>query len=121
MNDTEAYNYIKSYFYRLFVERDLSALEDYLDKSYWDDDIGKYDTDHVRNSKEYLEKWFKDEPTISVEVKKVVIEDDILTAYLEWYKNNGDEKEIMIKGIGLFTIKNKRIIRRHNYVYFKKK
>jgi len=120
VNDKEAEKYLREYFPRLFNKRDLSAIDEYLAKGYWDDDIGNHDDDHVRNSKEYLKKWFEDEPTIKIEIKRVIIEDEIITAYLHWYTDDGRKKETKIKGIGMFLIENGKIKKRHNYIYYRR-
>ena len=118
MNDDEAFDFIKTYFYKLFSKRNLDCLDIYLAKDHFDDDIGILEKDHIRNSKEYLSKWFIDEPTIDVDVIKVISNDNVITAYLNWYVIRNNQKHIIKKGIGIFTIREMKIVKRHTYMYF---
>ena len=120
MDDNEALEYIREYFDRLFKKRDLSAIDEFMHEKYRDDDIGDTDSDHIKNSKEYLTNWFKNEPSINVDVKKVQIEDNVISAYLEWNRINDGVKETLIKGIGIFELENMKIKKRHSHLYFNK-
>lgn len=117
MNDQDALEYIRGYFDELFGKHNLAALDNYLDKDYFDDDIGDSAVDHIQNSKEYLRALFKNQPTIAVEVNKAVIFDNVITTYLEWYVLENGARKTLHKGVAVFVMKDRRIFRRHTYHY----
>jgi predicted SnoaL-like aldol condensation-catalyzing enzyme len=90
----------------------------YLDEKYRDDDIGPECKDHIRDSKEFLANIFKRNPTIQIEVIKVVTRDNVVSAYLEWSVEANGKKKVIRKGIGIFVVKDKKILKRHTFIYF---
>jgi predicted SnoaL-like aldol condensation-catalyzing enzyme len=121
LEDCDAYDFIYDYFNEIFNKRNIDELDIYLDENYYDDDIGEGSKNHIRNSKEYLSNIFKKNPTIEVEVIKVIVRDNVITAYLEWKAERNSKKVILRKGIGIFEIKENKIIRRHTYIYYQSK
>ena len=117
MDNQEGFEFIRSYFNELFGERDINALDRFLDQSYFDDDIGDPSVDHIQNSKEYLKNLLQREPTIGVEVKEVIVHDNVITAYLEWTRMDAGHRQYFRKGVGIFVVKNKRIVKRHTFIY----
>ena len=117
MNSQEGLEYIRGYFDDLFVKRNIDTLDDYLDKSYFDDDIGDPSVDHIQNSKEFLQNLFSCEPAINVEVLDAIVYDDVVTAYLEWYKMNSNNRETIRKGVAIFVMNGKQIVKRHTFIY----
>lgn len=85
MNNQESLEFIQTYFEELFSKRNVDALDIYLDKEYFDDDIDDPSVDHIKNSKEYLLNLFREKPTIRVDVKEAVTRDDVISAFLEWF------------------------------------
>jgi hypothetical protein len=85
MNNQEGFEFIGSYFDELFVKRNINALDSYLHRDYFDDDIGDPQTDHLQNTKDFLANLFREIPTISVDVKDAITRDDVISAYLEWF------------------------------------
>lgn len=120
MDQATAERFVRDYFRALFVDHDLDSLDTYLDKDYWDDDIGETGTDHIVNSKEYLRAMFTEKPGVGVEVKGVSTLDDTITSYLYWYVAEGGVKTITMKGVAIFEMKGKRIAKRHTYIYWEK-
>ena len=118
MNNAEAHRFIQQYFKRLFVDRDLTALDEHLHPNHWDDDIGESSTDHIQNSKEYLTNLFKNTPTIGVEVHSTMIVDNVITSFLEWFRKEGGQKVSLMKGVGIFVMEGNQILKRHNYLYY---
>lgn len=118
MNSQESQEFIRAYFVELFVKRNIEALDVYLDPNYFDDDIGDPNTNHIQNSKKYLAELFKTSPTIGVNVVNAITHDDVISAYLEWYTCENDIKKIIRKGIAIFVIKDRKILKRHTYIYF---
>ena len=118
MNDGEAFEYIKNYFYELFVNKDLGTIDNYLVTNYYDDDIGETTDNHRKESKAYLLELFRKDPTINVCVKKVQVQDDVISAYLEWNSKKEDEIEVLRKGIAIFEIVDMKIRKRHTYIYY---
>lgn len=120
MDQAFADRFVRDYFHALFVERDVDSLDTYLDKNYWDDDIGPNETDHVANAKKYLRTMFKERPGAGVDVMRVLTLDDTITSYLYWYAVDGGVKTIMMKGVAIFEMKENRIARRHTHIYWRK-
>lgn len=118
MNNQEALTYIQTYFDELFVKRNLDAIDLYLDKDYFDDDIGDPGIDHVQSSKEFLAALFKNEPTIGVDVKDAVVHDNVIAAFVEWFVHEQNEKRIIRKGLAIFALNDQKILKRHTYIYF---
>ena len=118
MNNDEAFEYIKNYFNELFVNKDLSAIDNYLDTKYYDDDIGDTTDNHREESKAYLLELFKKDPTINVCVKKVQVQDDVICAYLEWNSKKEGKIKVLRKGIAIFEIVDRKIKKRHTYIYY---
>ena len=120
MNNKEAYEYIRTYFHRLFVERDISALDEYLHPDYWDDDIGESGISHIDNSKQFLYSLFQRLPNIDVNVENVMCNENVITVCLQWVDLHGGHPEILRKGIAVFVLTERKISRRHTYIYFDK-
>ncbi len=118
MNDQEAFEYIHNYFDQLFGKRNTSALDLYLDRDYFDEDIGDPAVDHIQNSKEYLAQLFREQPSIGVDVRAAIARDDVISAFLEWYIIENGVKRVIRKGVANFVVKNGKIIRRHTFVYY---
>jgi hypothetical protein len=118
MNDHEAFEYIYNYFDQLFGRHNISALDFFLDQDYFDEDIGDPAVDHIKNSKEYLARLFREQPTIGVDVKSAVARDDVISAFLEWHVTENSQKRVIRKGVANFVVKNGKIIRRHTFVYY---
>lgn len=117
MNNQEGLEFIRGYFDELFGKRNVKALVDYLDKTYFDDDIGDPSVDHIQNSKDFLQELFLREPTIGVEVIDAICHDDVLTAYLEWYRMDSGSRQSIRKGVAIFIVKDKKIVKRHTFIY----
>jgi len=117
MNNQEGFDFIRGYFDELFGKRNVKALDDYLDKIYFDDDIGDPSEDHIQNSKEFLKELFLRKPTIGVEVIDAICHDDVLTAYLEWYRMDSGSRQLVRKGVAIFVLNGKRIVKRHTFIY----
>lgn len=117
MNEQEAGLYIRGYFDDLFGKHDPDALDRYLDRDYFDDDIGDPTVDHILNSKEYLQALFKNQPTIGVEVNNTAIFDNVISAHLDWYVLENGERRSLHKGVAIFILKGDRILRRHTFIY----
>ena len=119
MNTFEGLNYIESCFDTIFNGRNIAALDIYLDKKYDDDDIPDTETDHVKNSKEYLTQLFKEIPTIMVKVNDAITYDNVIVAFLEWYKTENKSRITLKKGVSIFVLNSEdKVIKRHNYMYF---
>ncbi len=119
MNNIEGLAYLTNYFDNIFNGRNIDALDIYLDKNYDDDDIPDKETDHVKNSKEYLSQLFVEYPTIMVKVHDAITHDQVIIAFIEWYTNENKIEKTMIKGVCMFILNNEnKIIKRHNYIYF---
>lgn len=119
MNQQQSLEFIRTYFHKLFVEHNVDILDEYLDPDYFDDDIGDPHADHIRNSKEFLREWFKRCPTVGVEVLDVMTHDEVLTAYLEWFDHENGVRKSLQKGVAIFVMKDKKIIKRHTFIYTK--
>lgn len=120
MDHREGLEFIRNYFNELFVERNLEALDVYLHEDYFDDDIGDPEVDHRQNSKEFLAELFRDNPGIGIEVMDVMTRDNVITAFLKWYEDQGQEKRMIRKGVAIFVLSGKSIIRRHTFIYAEK-
>lgn len=118
MNNQEGLDFIRKYFEELFVKRNVEALDFYMDPNYFDDDIGDPNTNHLQNSKEYLAKLFKTNPTIGVNVIDAITHDDVISAFLEWFTCENNVKKTIRKGIAIFVIKDRKILKRQTYIYF---
>jgi hypothetical protein len=118
MNNQESLQFLRQYFNELFVKRNLEALDLYLDPGYFDDDIGDPDINHLKNSKEYLTKLFKTNPTIGVDVIDAVAHDDVISAFLEWSICEDKVRRTIRKGVAIFVLKGQRILKRHTFIYF---
>jgi hypothetical protein len=119
MNNQDALEFIRTYFDELFRKRIIAALDQYLDEMYYDDDIGDSSVNHIENSKAFLAEWFKAEPTLGVDVKEAIAQDNVITAFLEWYVIQHNAKRVIQKGVAIFVVKDRKIIKRHTYIYFK--
>ncbi len=119
MNNEEGLAYIRNYFDQIFNGRYTDKLEVFLAQGYDDDDIPDTETDHIKNSREYLTRLFQEIPNIKVKVNGAFTYDNIVVAFIEWYRAEDGIVQPLKKGICLFTLNNEnRIIKRHNYIYF---
>jgi hypothetical protein len=118
MNNQEGLEFIRKYFDELFGKRNVDALDIYLDKNYCDDDIGDPSLDQLKNSKEFLKALFRDEPTIGVDVKDAISRGNVICAFLEWFIMESNLKKTIRKGVAIFVVKNRKILKRHTYIYF---
>lgn len=120
MNNQEALEFIRKYFDEIFNHRNPDALDSYLDDNYHDDDIGEGDiTDHINNSKAYLAEWFRTQPTIGVDVKDAMAQDNVVTAFIDWFVVEDGAKRAIMKGVAIFVLNNRKILKRHTYIYYK--
>lgn len=117
MNSQQGLEFIRGYFDVLFNQRDVNALDHYLDNTYFDDDIGDPSVDHIQNSKDFLTALYEREPTIGVTVVDAICHDDVITAYLEWCRLEGSSRQVIRKGVAVFVMNGKRIIKRHTFIY----
>lgn len=118
MNNQQSLEFVRNYFDELFGKRNVNALDLYLDKDYFDDDIGDPGIDHVKSSKEYLTGLFQRRPTIGVDVTGAMARKNVISAYLEWFVIEGNKKRIIRKGVANFVIKDQKILKRHTFVYY---
>ncbi len=119
MNDDEGRAYIQKYYDQVFNGRNIDELEVFLDKEYDDDDIPDTEIDQIKNSREYLTNLFQKIPSIKVIVNGAITHDNIIVAFLEWYRIEKSLEQSLKKGICIFTINSEnKIIRKHNYIYF---
>ncbi|MEM5776076.1 MAG: nuclear transport factor 2 family protein, partial [Anaerolineaceae bacterium] len=112
MNNQQALDWMRAYFHRLFVERDVDALDDYLHPDYFDDDIGAEVSDHVQDSKDYLRSWFQRSPGIGVDVLEAMAAGGVISAFLDWYVQEGGDKKIIMKGVAVFVLCDGKILHR---------
>jgi hypothetical protein len=112
-----AKRYIKNYFHGLFIKRDLSTIEKYLDKNHFDYDIGTFEKDHITNSKKYLSELFKNKPSIQVKVLKVKSIGNIICAKLRWYETINNLEKTWLEGVATFYIKDKKILKGNTLIY----
>lgn len=118
MNNVEGLAFIREYFEELFHKRNVNVLSSYLDENYFDDDIGESEADHVKCSKEFLSALFKRQPTIGVDVQDAIVQDNVISAFLHWFVLEEDAKRIIRKGVAIFVVENRKIVRRHTYIYY---
>lgn len=118
MNNQEGLEFVRTYFDELFGKRNLDALDVYLDKDYFDDDISEPSIDHIKNSKEYLAELFKERPTIGVDVKDAIVHDNVISAFIEWFVRENNVKKTIRKGIAIFVVNHQKIQKRHTYIYY---
>ena len=118
MNNKESLEFIQKYFNELFGKRNLAALDVYLDKDYFDDDISDPEVDHINNSKAYLKELFRENPTIGVDVNGALTHDNVISAFIEWYVHENNRKRIIRKGVAIFVVNNQKILKRHTFIYF---
>jgi hypothetical protein len=118
MNNQESLAFIRKYFDELFGKRNVNALDVFLDKDYFDDDIGNPEVDHIKNGKEYLKELFREQPTIGVEVKDAVTQDGVISAFVEWFVCENNIRKTIRKGVAIFVVNDQKILKRHTYVYF---
>jgi hypothetical protein len=117
MNNQAGLEFIRKYFDELFGKRNIGALDLYLDENYFDDDIGDAEVDHLENSKEFLAEWFRVQPTIGVEVIDAITQDNVISAFLNWFVIESNTKRIIQKGVVIFVVNNQKILKRHTYIY----
>lgn len=113
MDDAEAFDFIRTYFHRLFVDRDLSALEAYLHPDYWDDDIGDPAVNHREDSRRYLAELFARQPRIGVTVERAVCQGEVIAAYLAWHEGEA----VLRRGVALFVVHGGQIVKRHTFIH----
>ena len=118
MDNSEGLEFIRKYFDELFNKRNINALDVYLDRDYFDDDIGDPNVDHLKSSKEFLTELFTRNPSIGVDVKDAITHDDVISAFLEWFVRENNKKRVIRKGIAIFVVAEQRIRKRHTFVYF---
>ncbi len=118
MNDQESHDFVCKYFDELFGNHDIDALDIYLDKSYFDDDIGDPRVDHIKNSKEYLSKVFRETPTIGVDVNDTIARDNVISSFVEWFVIEDNKRRIIRKGMVIFVVDDQKIKKRHTFIYY---
>ena len=117
INNQEGLAFIREYFDELFVKRNLNAVSSYLDENYFDDDIGESEADHVKCSKEFLSPLFRRQPTIDVDVKDATVQDNVISAFLDWFVLEDHAKRIIRKGVAIFVVDHCKIVKRHTFTY----
>jgi hypothetical protein len=117
MDQQESLAFIQEYFHQLFDLHNIDALDIYLDSDYFDDDIGDPHIDHIQNSKEFLKNLFNKTPTLGVDVKDAISRDNVITAYLEWYLTENGTRMTLRKGVAIFVLRGKKILKRHTFIY----
>jgi hypothetical protein len=120
MNRTESLAYVKNYFHEIFEHKNIDAIDSFVDREYFDDDIGDPKVDHIENSKKFLSDLFTTKPNIGVRVDSAIEKDGVTTSFIEWYEKKDDENEVIRKGIVIFVLRNGKILRRHTFLYFEK-
>jgi len=118
MNNAEGLEFIHRYFDEVFNKRNIDALDDFVDKDYFDDDIGDPKVDHLKNSKEFLKELFRRNPTIGIDVTDAITHDNVISAFLEWFVRENEKKRVIRKGVAVFVVENQRIRKRHTYIYY---
>jgi hypothetical protein len=117
MNNQEGLQFVRAYFDELFGRRNIAALDAYLDPEYFDHDIGDPDVDHLQSSKQFLETLFREQPTIAVEVRDAMAQDDVLAAFLEWSVQEDGRKRVLRKGVAVFVLRQGKILKRQTFIY----
>jgi hypothetical protein len=117
MNDSDGFIYLQNYFGELFGKRNIDALDKYLDREYFDDDIGDPTVDHIQNSKDYLKELFNTNSTVGVDVIKAIANENVISAFLDWYVLENGEKKVIRKGAVNFVLRGERILKRHTFIY----
>ena len=105
--------FLVNYFDNLFIKRDLSTLDKYLDKNHFDYDIGFSSKDHTANSKQYLSELFIRKPTIRVKVLKTKTIKNVICAQLRWYETINKKEIVWQEGIATFLIQNNKMFYMH--------
>lgn len=118
MYNRESHDFVRKYFDELFGCHNIDALDEFLDGSYFDDDIGDPEVDHIQNSKEFLKELFRENPTIGVNVVDTITHDSVISSFVEWYVVENGKIRIIRKGIVIFVVYNQRIIKRHTFIYY---
>lgn len=118
MNNRESHDFVRKYFDALFGCHNVAALDEFLDGSYYDDDIGDPNVDHIQNSKEFLKELFSENPTIGVNVLDTITHDNVISSFVEWFVVENDKRRIIRKGIVTFVVHDQRILKRHTFIYF---
>lgn len=118
MNDLNGLEFIRTYFDELFNRRNIDALDIYLHEEYFDDDIGDPALDHIQSSKEFLADLFQRNPTIGVEVIDAITHENVISAFLEWSVQENGQKRVIRKGVAIFVIDDRKIRKRHTFLYF---
>jgi len=113
-----AKKFLKEYFNTLFVKKRLDRLDDYLDKDYFDSDIGPGVKDHVKNSKEYLPALLEKYPGIRVLVKHAVRFSDVICAHLHWTILKDSKRIVWKKGAAVFVLRGGKILKRSTFIYY---
>lgn len=103
----------------MFDRRNLDILDSFLDENYFDEDIGDPKINHIQNSKEFLAEWFKEQPTLGIDVMDAIAQENVISAFLQWHVTEANAKKIVQKGVAIFVVKNQRIARRHTWIYYK--
>lgn len=119
MDKNWAFDYLVNYFHELFDLQHTSALDEFLDPRYHDDDIGDDNADHIQNSKEYLAELFAREPGIRVKVEEVMVRDEVITAFLTWYQLEKGVDQSLYQGVAVFVMNGNKIAHRHTFIYHK--
>jgi hypothetical protein len=118
MNNQEGLEFIRQYFAELFGKRNIAVLDLYMDKDYFDDDIGDPSINHIQASKEFLARLFAERPTIGVDVKDAVTQDNVIAAFIERFVIEGGVRRTITKALAIFVVDNRKIVKRHTYLYF---
>lgn len=118
MNKDEALAYLRKYFHELFEKRNLEALDTFLDDDYFDDDVGDPTINHKEEAREFLANFFREKPTIGVDVIEALAYDEVISAFLEWFEIKKGIKKVFMKGVAIFVLRNEKIIKRHTFLYY---
>lgn len=118
MNNRESHDFVRKYFDELFGCHNVDALDEFLVGSYFDDDIGDPNVDHIVNSKEFLKDLFRENPTIGVNVLDTITHDNVISSFVEWYVIENDKTRIIRKGIVILVVHDQRIHKRHTFIYY---
>ena len=118
MNDSEALSFLREYFAALFIRHDLEVIDTYMAPDYFDDDIGDPNVNHLQCSKDFLADLFMRMPGIGVEVKSACCRDDVISAYLNWTLDENGQHRVIKKGVAIFVLRDRQIIKRHTFLYY---